>query len=183
MIPDGTFIICRSKRANRESPPLAARYQVVVAPSATLWRQWRVAAPHAASRRALTLADPDLAFSPAANAPARNASLQQGLRLGRLPHARQESRALERHLGNVEVLMGARASEKGLKERDLRQYDILHLAAMPFPTRPIPSARRSSSRPAPTTKTGFLGPGDRRARPRGSYCRALGLPHRFGGRA
>lgn len=131
VIPDGTLhhLPFDALRANRESPPLGARYQLAVAPSATLWRHWRVKAPRTATRRALTLADPELAFSPAANAPARNASLQRGLRLGRLPYARRESRALEHHLGNVEVLIGARASESGLKGRDLRQYDILHLAA------------------------------------------------------
>jgi CHAT domain-containing protein/tetratricopeptide (TPR) repeat protein len=131
VIPDGILhhLPLDALRANRESGPLGARYQLVVAPSATLWRHWRSKAPRIGTLRALTLADPELAFGPAANAPARNASLQRGLDLGRLPFARRESRALERHLGNVEVRIGARASERDLKERDLLQYDILHLAA------------------------------------------------------
>jgi CHAT domain-containing protein/tetratricopeptide (TPR) repeat protein len=131
VIPDGTLhhLPFDALRANRASPPLAARYQLVVAPSATLWRHWRANAPRTATRRALTLADPELDFSLDANAPERNASLQQGLQLGRLPHARRESRALEHHLGNVESLIGERASERALKERDLHDYGILHLAA------------------------------------------------------
>ena len=62
------------------------------------------------------------------DAPERNATLERGLRLGRLPHARRESRAIGRHLGSVDALVGSRASEKALKDRDLRHYDILHFA-------------------------------------------------------
>jgi CHAT domain-containing protein len=57
------------------------------------------------------------------------AALHQGLRLGRLPHARRESRAIERHLGAVDALVGRDASEWALKARDPQQYALLHLAA------------------------------------------------------
>ena len=77
----------------------------------------------------LTFADPVLAGGAETEAQTRNATLLQGLRLGRLPHAREESRAIERHVGGVEALVGASASEKALKSRDLGGYDILHFAA------------------------------------------------------
>jgi CHAT domain-containing protein len=55
--------------------------------------------------------------------------LQRGLRLGRLPHARHENRALERYVGGVDALAGEHASERALKARDLRAYTLLHFAA------------------------------------------------------
>ena len=116
-------------RATPEAPPLGARYELVQAPSATLWLQWRASAPRAPAGRMLTLADPALAGGAATGAQSRDATLLQGLRLGRLPHARQESRAIERHIGGVETLIGERASEKTLKSRNLGAYDLVHFAA------------------------------------------------------
>jgi CHAT domain-containing protein len=77
----------------------------------------------------LTLADPVLGGTAGPAAQTRNATLLHGLRLGPLPHARAESRAIERHVDGVETLVGARASERALKSRDLGRYDILHFAA------------------------------------------------------
>jgi CHAT domain-containing protein len=133
VIPDGPLhhLPFDALRSGRDGPALATRYELVVVPSATLWRHWREHATHTATRKTLAFADPVLAAtasSTGAEAPERNATLQRGLRLGQLPHARRESRAIEHHLGSVEVLVGARASEKALKERDLRNYDILHFA-------------------------------------------------------
>ena len=116
-------------RATPEAPPLGARYELVQAPSATLWLQWRATAPRAPAGRMLTLADPALAGGVETEAQSRDATLLQGLRLGRLPHAREESRAIERHVGGVEALIGESASEKALKSRDLGAYDIVHFAA------------------------------------------------------
>jgi hypothetical protein len=116
-------------RATPDAPPLGARYELVQAPSATLWLQWRATAPRAPAGRVLTLADPALAGGAATEAQSRDATLLQGLRLGRLPHARQESRAIERHIGGVETLIGERASEKALKSRNLGAYDLVHFAA------------------------------------------------------
>jgi CHAT domain-containing protein/tetratricopeptide (TPR) repeat protein len=116
-------------RATADAPPLGARYELVQTPSATLWLQWRAKAPDAATGRMLTFADPLLAGGVETEAPARDATLLQGLRLGRLPHAREESRAIERHVGGAEALVGESASEKALKSRDLRGYNVLHFAA------------------------------------------------------
>jgi CHAT domain-containing protein len=116
-------------RATPETPPLGARYELVQAPSATLWLQWRAKAPKAAAGRMLTFADPLLAGGVETAAQSRAASLFQGLRIGRLPHAHEESRAIERHVGAVETLIAESASEKELKSRDLQAYDIVHFAA------------------------------------------------------
>jgi hypothetical protein len=116
-------------RATPDGPPLGARYELVHAPSATLWLQWRTSATRAPAGRMLTLADPLLTGGVETEAQVRNATLLQGLRLGQLPHAREESRAIQRHVAGVEALIGANASEKALKSRDLGAYDILHFAA------------------------------------------------------
>lgn len=81
------------------------------------------------AKRALAFADPELAANGDSLATERNAVLQKGLRLGRLPYARRESRSIEQHLGGVDALVGRRASERELKGRALRDYDILHFAA------------------------------------------------------
>lgn len=131
LVPDGPLhqLPFDALRATRDREPLAARYELVVVPSATLWLRWRGDKPRQASRRALVFADPELEVSGDQPATERNAVLQHGLRLGRLPHARRESRALERHLGDVDALVGGRASERTLKERALHDYAIVHFAA------------------------------------------------------
>jgi tetratricopeptide (TPR) repeat protein len=116
-------------RSAPDGPPLGERYQVTTTPSATLWRHWRTHAPRTPTHTVLTLADPAFEGIAETEAHTRNAPLLEGLRLGRLPHAREESRAIARHISAADALVGARASEKALKSRDLQRYDILHLAA------------------------------------------------------
>jgi CHAT domain-containing protein len=131
LLPDGPLhrLSFDALRAAHSAAPLAARYEIVLAPSATLWLGWRGNAARTAGRGALALADPDVAGSDDRQALERNTALQRGLRLGRLPHARNESRALERHVGVVDALVGKHASERAVKERDLRAYTLLHFAA------------------------------------------------------
>jgi CHAT domain-containing protein len=130
IVADGTLhhLPFEALRASPDALPLAARFEMVQAPSATLWLQWRTTATSQPSGRMLTLADPSLTEGGEA-AQVRNAVLFDGLRLGRLPYARQESRAIARHIRGVEALIGENASEKALKSRDLRAYDVLHFAA------------------------------------------------------
>ena len=130
-MPDGPLhrLPFDALRPRPDAPVLAARYEIEIAPSATLWLQWRRNAPRPGTHRALAFADPELEASGERQATERNAALQHGLRLGRLPYARRESRSLERHLGAVDALVGSRASERELKGRALRDYDILHFAA------------------------------------------------------
>ena len=130
VIPDGPLqqLPLETLRSESRAVPLAARYEMVVAPSATLWLQWRGYQAPAAPRSALVFADPDLGRS-GSNAVTRTAALYQGLQLGRLPYARRESRAIERKLDGVDALVGPDASEHVLKARDPQQYALLHLAA------------------------------------------------------
>ncbi len=109
--------------------PLGVRYELVVAPSATLWHQWRSNTLLANHRRrpALVLADPTFPHSQG-TAEQRGGVWVDGLRLGRLPQARREGRAIRRHLGG-DLLVGNEASEKRLKSEFLPRYAVLHVAA------------------------------------------------------
>ena len=131
LVPDGPLhrLPFDALRPGPDAPVLASRYEFEIAPSATLWLQWRRNAPRPGTKRALAFADPELAANGDGPATERNAVLQNGLRLGRLPYARRESRSIERHLGGVEALVGRSASERELKGRALRDYDILRFAA------------------------------------------------------
>jgi tetratricopeptide (TPR) repeat protein len=121
--------------ALRESPeaePLAVRYQISVVPSATLWLRWKGERPLPSSLPALALADPPLPGS-AMNADGatveRAAILLSPSRLGPLPQARREGRAVVRHLGAGSILRtGGEASEHFLKHADPRRYTVLHFA-------------------------------------------------------
>jgi CHAT domain-containing protein len=102
------------KAAGQE--PLVARYEIALAPSATLWLRWRQTATQFAARPALVLADP------------RTGRGSEGL--GALPHAREEGRQVLRRLGDgSELWLGADASEASLKAAPLSQFGVLHFAA------------------------------------------------------
>lgn len=128
--PDGALhhLPFESLRATPSAAPLGARYELVYAPSATLWRHWRTHARTPAEGRVLMFADPAIEGSVGTDN-SRNAAFLQGLRLGRLPHAREESRAIERSIATTRALVGPEASEHALKSADLAAYDIVHFAA------------------------------------------------------
>ena len=130
IVPDGSLhhLPFESLRATPESSPLGAKYEIVYAPSATLWRHWRMASRASDSGRMLTLADPAVQGS-VGDGDSRSAVLVQGLRSGHLPHAREEKRAIERYIGKARGLVGAAASEYALKNADPGTYDVLHFAA------------------------------------------------------
>jgi CHAT domain-containing protein len=118
-----------SLRASPDAAPIGERFQLVYVPSATLWRQWRTSTPASTGGRTLAFADPSietLAFRPDDT---RNAILTSGLRVGPLPFARQEGRAITRHVRVAETLVGAAASEHALKTSSLEPFAILHFAA------------------------------------------------------
>jgi CHAT domain-containing protein len=130
IVPDGVLhqLPFEALRSARDVPPLGTRYAVVLAPSATLWLHWRTHPSPAPFGRLLTLADPVVVGSEG-NAESRAATLSRGVRLGRLPHAREESMAIARHVGSADVLIGARATERAVKSTDLKRYDVVHVAA------------------------------------------------------
>ena len=130
IVPDGPLhhLPFDALRPERGGDALATRYEITVAPSANLWRLWRARPAPTATQRTLAFADPVLASATTRSAATRSATLERGLRLGRLPFARQESESIQRHLGGVDTLVGSRASERALKDRDLSNYDIVHFA-------------------------------------------------------
>jgi CHAT domain-containing protein/tetratricopeptide (TPR) repeat protein len=112
--------------------PLGARFEVTMAPSATLWIRWRQAEREVAARSALVLADPTVvAGSAGALLPAatREWGLASAASLGPLPYARQEGRNVVRRLGGSTLWVGEAASEDALKKAPLAEYCLLHLAA------------------------------------------------------
>jgi CHAT domain-containing protein/tetratricopeptide (TPR) repeat protein len=120
-------------RSDPGDPPLATRYALMEVPSATLWLRWKGARPAAAPIPALVLADPPLPGGDARTTAVREraavAVFASGLRLGPLPYARAESRAVVRALGGGSVeRLGADASERFLKGAPLQKFGLLHFA-------------------------------------------------------
>ena len=118
-------------RASAQAPPLASRFQLAAVPSATLWLSWTAHRPPTAPIPALALADPPLpgAGPRAAAAKERAAVFASGIRLGPLPYARRESRAVVRNLGGGSVQRsGGDASEAFVKAAPLRRFGVLHFA-------------------------------------------------------
>jgi CHAT domain-containing protein len=130
LVPDGPLhhLPFDALRPAAGAVPLGQRYEIVVTPSAALWLEWRRHPPAPSNRRVLALADPALGTDRPAAAE-RHVVLEQGANLGRLPHARRESRAIRRLLGGVDALVGPFASEHVIKTRVLRHYGIVHFAA------------------------------------------------------
>jgi len=96
-----------------QAPPLVQRYQLTMAPSATLWRTWRRNRPQPAAVPALVLADP----------------VRLGDDLQPLLLSVKEGEVVLGALGGHSLMRrGEDASEKSLKGADLSRYGILHLA-------------------------------------------------------
>ena len=131
LVPDGPLhrLPFDALRGSPDAKPLGTRYELVVSPSATLWLATRERGTAARRGRVLVLADPELAVANDANAVERQAVLERGVALGRLPYARRESRALARYLGDVDALDGQAASELAIKTRALGGYELVHFAA------------------------------------------------------
>ncbi len=121
-------------RASKEARPLAARYRLSQAPSATLWLEWKEDKPSAPRTPALVFADPPPPGS--GNGRTALASMERSAavfastdRLGALPFARQESRSVVSHMGGGSVRrLGEKATEAFLKHAPLHEYALLHFA-------------------------------------------------------
>lgn len=101
-------------RPEPDEPPLATRYEITLAPSATLWLRWRKARSAAAVTPALVLADP-LTLTTRT--------------LGPLLYARNEGKAVKRHLGGGDLLVGEDASETYIKRKVAGPLGLIHFAA------------------------------------------------------
>jgi CHAT domain-containing protein len=117
-------------RPGPKEPPLATRYELTEVPSATLWLGWKERRPAVAPVPALALADPPLPGEEgAAKERAAVAVFASGLRLGPLPYARAESRAVARSLGGGSLQrLGEDASEVYVKSTSLQRFGVLHFA-------------------------------------------------------
>jgi len=154
IVPDG-ILHWLPFGALRPSPgeiPLSMRYQVSQAPSAATWLRWRGSRPPAATIPALAMVDPILPLfeskEGSGTSEKRAWALDAGQRLGPLPRARREARAIKRHLGGESrSLVGSEASEQFIKESDLQQFAVLHFAA--HAVMDDASARRSAVLLAP----------------------------------
>jgi CHAT domain-containing protein len=117
-------------RATPGGKPIAWRYQISIAPSATLWANWRTARPpRPAERPALVLADP-----PPPTEAVQRAFQAEGIRLPAepLPAARREADALVRSLGwGCERRVGGEVSASALLDSRLspRRFALVHFAA------------------------------------------------------
>jgi len=142
LIPDDALhrLPFAALRPAADAPPIGLRYELVRAPSATLWLHWRQGDPAPpAERPLLVLADPELPAHPPGQAPGqsngavqvaqvRGADDEEG-GLGPLPYAREEGRDAIRALGGGLLLVGPEASEAALGRLDLGSFGLVHLAA------------------------------------------------------
>jgi CHAT domain-containing protein/Tfp pilus assembly protein PilF len=132
ILPDGPLhrLSFASLRPFAEGEPAAARYEIQLLPSATAWMRWRRQEAPSGDGSLLSLADPDLGGESEEGGLRSAGVFASELRLGPLPHARREARALRRDLGSgSRVLAGGEASEHALKTGELSRYQVLHLAA------------------------------------------------------
>jgi hypothetical protein len=114
VVPDGPlFQLPWALLRDDAGRPLAERYEIVLAPAASLPHRPGDGGAGGAGGRALILADP--AFPASAGLP-------------RLPHAESEGREVRRLLGG-RLWAGAEASEPRFRGEDLAPYALVHFAA------------------------------------------------------
>jgi CHAT domain-containing protein len=116
-------------RPEPDGDPLATRYEITLAPSATLWLHWRQFRPAPAVTPALVLADPVTLLTRGGAAGERSATVLTPVRLGPLPDARTEGKAVIRHLGGGQLLVGKDASETYVKRNAAGAFGLVHFAA------------------------------------------------------
>jgi CHAT domain-containing protein len=113
-------------RAEPDEEPLAARFQISLVPSATLWLRWRNDKTPMSGEPALVFADPPASGGPAEE---RAAAFADRASLGELPLSRDEGESVLRHLGGGSLLLTrAEASEARLKSAGAEGFRIVHFA-------------------------------------------------------
>ena len=131
LVPDGPLfgLPFDALRPAPGVPPLAAEYEVVIAPSAAVWREAaRRPAPPAAG--VLAFGDPELPQAGASPSALRDWTLLGAATLGRLPYAHEELAGMRRTLGGrVTLREGSAATERAVKSGDLASLGLLHFAA------------------------------------------------------
>jgi CHAT domain-containing protein/tetratricopeptide (TPR) repeat protein len=134
VIPDGVLhhLPFAALRASPQSPPVGSQFEIVVAPSATVWSRLSRGAPVAGDGAVLVLADP--LAPPDGDARAqrevardRDWSLD-GAALGRLAYAREEGHSVVARMGGASrLLTGSQATESAVKTLP-DHFSILHFA-------------------------------------------------------
>lgn len=116
-------------RPSPEAPPLGDRFELTLAPSASMWLAWRREHPAPAPHPALVFASPTRPGGAQAGSGGRPSAAIAWPSLSALPFGRQEGRWLLRALGHgTRVLIGPAASETRLKAEALSNYRLLHFA-------------------------------------------------------
>ena len=154
-VPDGPLqlLALDALRADEHGPALAERFDVSVAPSASLWLRWRNASLILRQGPLLALADPGGAAAVIAAAEWR------GPALGPLPHARAEAQAAIDSAGpGSRMVVGPEASEHFLKTADLRAFDIVHFATHALVDVDAPERSAVVLSPGAETEDGLLRP-------------------------
>ncbi len=131
IVPDGALyrLPFATLRPDPNAPPLATRYEISYAPSATLWLRWRKTIGTLPAPGALALADPALQGTAETAAERAADPWLGGLHGGRLPFARREAQALVQGLGGGSVRSGVEASESALKHTSLESFGSIVFAA------------------------------------------------------
>ena len=131
VIPDGVLhhLPFAALRASPHVPPAGSRFEIVVAPSATVWSRLATSAPVAGDGAALVLADPLVVDKNVQRDIARERDWSlDGAALGRLAYAREEGRAVVARMGGASLLLtGTEASERAVKTLP-GHFSILHFA-------------------------------------------------------
>lgn len=117
LVPDGRLYgLPFAALLDEDERPLALRYELTEAPSATLWLRGRRAERVAPGAEIVAFADPVLTAA-------------TDVHLDPLPHARREGRSAIRRLGDGRLLLGDDASEAAVKSLAQGDVSLLHFAA------------------------------------------------------
>lgn len=160
IVPDGILHLLPFDVLRRapQAEPLLARYELSIAPSATLWRRWRLQSARQSPQPALVLADPALSSAGVAAGATRMWILTNAAAPpASLTYARLEGRHIVRLLGEgTELLEGNRATERDLKRLDLGRFGILHFATHVILDDETPARSAVLLAPGGSTEDGLL---------------------------
>jgi hypothetical protein len=163
LVPDGSLhaLPFAALRPRADADPIGVTHEIARTPSVTLWMRWRdepfdTDEPNARGA-VLALADPELPGSAVPDALRAAKPWVEGLKLGSLPHARAEARALVRSLdGDSNLAYGPAASERFLKQAELDRFRILHLATHAVVDEDHPERSAVILAPGDAEEDGFL---------------------------
>jgi tetratricopeptide (TPR) repeat protein len=161
VIPDGILheLPFAALRPTPEADPLGGRYELAVAPSATLWARWTSPARVAPPVAALVVAAPDLPARAPGVALERGGVLAHAPALPPLAYAGREGDRVRRAVGGAsELLVGPAAAETALKAADLRRFGLLHLAAHALADDEYPDRSAVLLAPGSDSEDGLLQP-------------------------